>query len=97
MTYCHDKLSYDYIVVNMWIVSAERHGSMKPNAIDSPMMLVMRSDLDIVIKLSVIIYCLHIYYPVYVVLSIEKIMIVCNKLKRKRILGKYPRKGRGWL
>ena len=43
-----------------------------------------------------IINWLRIYYPVTIVLSIEKIMIMCNKLKGETILGKYTRKGRGW-
>jgi len=43
-----------------------------------------------------IINWLHNYYPVTIVLSIEKDYVMCNKLKVETMLGKYTRKGRGW-
>ena len=96
MTYCHVILSYYYNELNISIVIRVRHGMIKQNVIVIPIVRVILSDLDIVIKLSVIITLLHIYYPVCIVLSIEKILIMCNKLKVKTMLGKYTRKGRGW-
>ena len=89
MTYCHVILSYYYNELNISIVIRVRHGMIKQNVIVIPIVWVILSDLDIVIKL-------HIYYPMCIVLSIEKILIMCNKLKGETILGKYTRKGRGW-
>ena len=76
-----------------WIVSDVRHGMIKPIVIVIPMRWAILSDLDIVIKLSVIVLLLRIYYPVTIVLSIEKDCVVWNELKGETIKGKYPEKG----